>query len=140
MKRNEFKLLLEDWKKNFIVENEENEIPVASDEEIARDYFNYFDRDGSLEKPGLDDLGHPSHMHSPDDKFLDSDMNKDDFENKDDPTHSSDSEEDIEGFSGMYPDDPTYSAGDHSSLGQDDENTIDISDIENVNLFDLDEF
>tara|TARA_B100000927_G_scaffold207107_1_gene168172 strand:- start:1319 stop:1741 length:423 start_codon:yes stop_codon:yes gene_type:complete len=140
MKRNEFKLLLEDWKKNFIVENEENEIPVASDKEISQDYFDYFDRDESLKKPRLDDLKHPSHMHSSDDDPRELDLGPKDLE---DPSYNSvpsnDSEEGIDGFSGIY-DDPTYSAGDHSSLGQDDENAIDISDIENVNLFDLDEF
>lgn len=47
MKRNEFKLLLEDWKKNFIVESE---IPEASPEEIAQDYFDYFDKDGSFDR------------------------------------------------------------------------------------------
>ena len=47
MKRNEFKLLLEDWKKNFIVESE---IPEVSDEEIAQDYFDYFDKDGSFDR------------------------------------------------------------------------------------------
>ncbi len=132
MKRNEFKLLIENWKKNFITESDLSEI---SDDELKGDLEDYFD-DGSFEEPRLDDLGHPSHIHSSDDKFLDSDIDKDDFES----TYSSDSEEGINGFSGIYDDDPTYSAGDHSSLGQDDENTIDISDIENVNLFDLDEF
>ena len=109
MKRNEFKLLIENWRKNFIVESG---IPKTSDEEIKQDYFDYFN-DGSLEEPGLDDLDHPSHMHSPDYDSLD-------LEDLENPTYSSDSEEDIDGFSGMYPDDPTYTPGDYSSIGGDD--------------------
>lgn len=105
MKRNEFKLLLEDWKRNFIVENEENEIPVASNREIAKDYFDYFNPDESFDEPGLDEPG------------------------LEDPSYSSDSEEDIDGFSGMYPDDPTYTPGDFSSMGNNDLDGEDIDDL-----------
>lgn len=111
MKRNEFKLLIENWRKNFILESE---IPETSDDEIKQDYFDYFN-DESLDEPGLGDLDHPSHMHSTDYDSLD----LEDLENPEDPTYSSDSEEDIDGFSGMYPDDPTYTPGDFSSMGED---------------------
>ena len=110
MKRNEFKLLLEDWKKNFIVESD---LPEISNDELESDLEGYFD-DGSFEEPGLDDLGHPSHMHSSDYDSQELSLGSDDLEN---PTYSSDSEEHIDGFSGMYPDDPTYTPGDHSSIG-----------------------
>ena len=110
MKRNEFKLLLEDWKKNFIVESD---LPEISNDELESDLEGYFD-DGSFEEPGLDDLGHPSHMHSSDYDSQGLSLGSDDLEN---PTYSSDSEEHIDGFSGMYPDDPTYTPGDHSSIG-----------------------
>ena len=108
MKRNEFKLLLEDWKKNFIVES----LPEISNDELKND-LEFFD-DGSFEEPGLDDLGHPSHMHSSDYDSQGLSLGSDDLEN---PTYSSDSEEHIDGFSGMYPDDPTYTPGDVSSMG-----------------------
>ena len=40
---------------------------------------------------------------------------------------SSDSEEDIDGFSGMYDDDPTYTHGDYSSMGGDElDNVVDL--------------
>jgi len=111
MKRNEFKLLLEDWKKNFIVESG---LPPSNDE-LKDDLEGYFD-DGSFEEPGLDDLGHPSHMHSSDYDSQGLSLGPNDLEDSD-STYSSDSEEHIDGFSGMYPDDPTYTPGDYSSMG-----------------------
>lgn len=101
MKRNEFKLLLEDWKKNFIVESG---LPPSNDE-LKRDldYFN----DGSFEKPGLDDPRHPSHMHSPDEDLLSMDL--DDEGEFDHSVPSYDSiglDYDHDPSFGMYPNDP----------------------------------
>ena len=131
MKRNEFKLLLEDWKKNFIVESD---LPEVSDDELKGDLEGYFD-DGSFKGPGLDDLDHPSHMHSPGDEFLDSDMDSAD--------HSFPSEDTIDRDSqqlsyGQYPEDEHLPSAefddDFSSVGVDspDSSTIDDDNIDNL--------
>jgi len=85
MKRNEFKLLLEDWKKNLIVESPDD-VPSIDKDDL--DYF-FSDEENSA--------------------MSDYDYNT--------PTYSSDSEEHIDGFSGVYDDDPTYTSGDYSSTG-----------------------
>ena len=114
MKRNEFKLLLEDWKRNFIVES-----GLPSNDELKDDIEGYFD-DGSFEEPGLDDLGHPSHMHSPDDEFLDSDMDSLDHGGHSFPSLDTHSQQSF----AQYPGDDEFDSAefdhDYSSIGGDD--------------------
>ena len=143
MKRNEFKLLIENWRKNFIIESPED--PYGVQQPLDQDDLN-FASDRDEENTETLTSGDFSDLDS-DDKALARDDHSDYLDSSDDSLGhgghslpSSDSEEDIDGFSGIYDDDPTYTRGDHSSIGQDDESSIDISDIENVNLFDLDEF
>ena len=142
MKRSEFKLLLEDWKKNFIAESPKD--PYGVQQPLDQDDLDFAGDYDGMDSDSIETMDDMS-MLDDDDKdlalgidHLDSD--DDSLKHYDHSLPSSDSEEGVDGFSGMYASDPTYSSGDYSSMGQDDENTIDISDIENVNLLDLDEF
>ena len=131
MKRNEFKLLLEDWKKNFIVESPEDLYGLDQDDlDFAGDYdgmdsdsvetMDDMSMSGDFSDLDSDDMSFARDGHS---DYLDSGIDMGDS------IYSSDSEEGINGFSGMYDDDPTYSAGDHSSIGGDDLDSEDIDDL-----------
>lgn len=98
MNKNEFKLLLENWRKNLVVEGPDD-VP-----EIDKDDLDFFSDN------------------------LFSDEENDAMSDYDAPSYSSDSEESIDGFSGMYPDDDTVPPPDES--GYFDESDEDFGDVE----------
>ena len=121
MKREEFKLLIENWRKNFIVESPEHD-PHGVQRDLDQDDFtfagDYHDMpkddlldnstetmDDSMMQPALDtdDMAMLDLPHGADDASLDY-------------AHSMPSNDEDRGFSGVY-DDYSYESGDLSSLG-----------------------
>ena len=132
MKREEFKLLIENWRKNFIVESPKHD-PHGVQRDLDQDdlYFadDYHDMpkdnllDNSVET--MDDpsaFGDFSHLDSFDKDFAldrnDHDEAMHSMDSSDEGLYSVDSNDEGRGFSGVY-DDYSYESGDFSSLGGD---------------------
>ena len=118
MKRNEFKLLLEDWKKNFIAESPEDPHGVQQrlgqdDLAFASDY-DYLDSDSVETMDDMYTSGDFSDLDSDDKSFARDGVGSEDEYR----TYSIDDEEAINGFSGVYDDDPTYTPGDYLFYGR----------------------